>query len=69
MTEANIIHHELVQSRINEVLREEKNRKQIKIEIESILQGYMMYLESEGFGGLELQLILNKLEFNRLWIS
>lgn len=64
-----LIQFEKVQSNINEVLRNQPDRRLIKIEVDAIIGGYQNYLEQHGFGGLELQLIMNKLEFNRLWVS
>ena len=60
---------ESVQQNINEVIRSEKERKQIRIEVESILQGYQDYLERDGFGVSEIQMILGKLTFNRVLVN
>jgi len=60
---------ESVQCQINEVIRSEKERKQIRIEVEAILQGYQDYLERDGFGVSEIQLILSKLTFNRVLVN
>lgn len=60
---------ESVQYQINEVIRNEKSRKQIKIEVEAILQGYQDYLERNGFGISEIQMILGKLTFNRFLVN
>lgn len=60
---------ESVQCQINEVIRSEKSRKQIKIEVEAILQGYQDYLERNGFGVSEIQMILGKLTFNRFLVN
>lgn len=60
---------ESVQYQINEVIRNEKSRKQIKIEVEAILQGYQDYLERNGFGISEIQMILGNLTFNRFLVN
>ena len=60
---------ESVQCNINEVIRSEKSRKQIKIEVEAILQGYQDYLERNGFGISEIQMILGNLTFNRFLVN
>lgn len=60
---------ESVQCNINEVIRSEKERKQIRIEVEAILQGYQDYLERNGFGVSEIQMILGKLTFNRVLVN
>ena len=60
---------ESVQQNINEVIRSEKERKQIRIEVEAILQGYQYYLERDGFGVSEIQMILGKLTFNRVLVN
>ena len=60
---------ESVQCNINEVIRSAKSRKQIRIEVEAILQGYQDYLERNGFGVSEIQMILGKLTFNRLLVN
>jgi len=60
---------ESVQCQINEVIRSEKERNQIRIEVEAILQRYQDYLERDGFGVSEIQLILSKLTFNRVLVN
>lgn len=60
---------ESVQCQINEVIRSEKSRKQIKIEVEAILQGYQDYLDRNGFGISEIQMILGNLTFNRFLVN
>jgi hypothetical protein len=65
MTTEHQLKHEKVQDQINEILRQEHERKKLKTEIEGVLQGYAHYLEREGFGGIEIPMILNQLSFSR----
>jgi len=69
MTPEHQLKHEKVQDQINDILRQEHERKQLKLEIEAVLQGYAHYLEQQGFGGIEIPMIIDQLSFNRFWLN
>lgn len=62
-------HHQLVQSGIDEIIRYQYDKKLMKIELQSVIDGYADYLKRNGFGGIEITLILNLLEFNKFYIN
>ena len=63
------IHHEKVQCNIDEIIRNQPNQRLKKIELQAVIDGYYDYLVRNGFGGLEIPLILSKLEFDPSYIN
>jgi len=61
--------HEQVQYQLNDLMNKNYNRSKLKLEIEAVLQGYANYLEQQGFGGIEIPMIIEQLSFNRFWLN
>lgn len=61
--------HNKVQFGINEIIANQRNPRLLKIELQATIDGYVDYLKRNGFGGLEIRLILNLLEFNKFYIN
>lgn len=62
-------HHQKVQSNIDEIIRNQPDKRLMQIELQAVIDGYNDYLVRHGFGGLEIPMILSKLDFNPGYIN